>query len=79
MRKKKTRPYPQPPLRRALAGEVLGTYLLVLFGTGSVASAVLSGAQVGLWQVAAVWGFGVTPERSFTGRAGHCRIWKASN
>ena len=49
-----------PPMRRALVGEVLGTYLLVLFGTGSVASAVLSGAQVGLWQVAAVWGFGVT-------------------
>ena len=48
-----------PAMRRALAGEVLGTYLLVLFGTGSVASAVLSGAQVGLWQVAAVWGFGV--------------------
>ena len=51
---------PQPNMSRALAGEVLGTYLLVLFGTGSVASAVLSGAQVGLWQVAAVWGFGVT-------------------
>ena len=51
---------PQPDMSSALAGEVLGTYLLVLFGTGSVASAVLSGAQVGLWQVAAVWGFGVT-------------------
>ena len=51
---------PQPNMSSALAGEVLGTYLLVLFGTGSVASAVLSGAQVGLWQVAAVWGFGVT-------------------
>lgn len=51
---------PQSNLSRALAGEMLGTYLLVLFGTGSVASAVLSGAQVGLWQVAAVWGFGVT-------------------
>ena len=51
---------PQPNMSIALAGEVLGTYLLVLFGTGSVASAVLSGAQVGLWQVAAVWGFGVT-------------------
>lgn len=50
----------QPPMSRALAGEVLGTYLLVLFGTGAVASAVLSGTQVGLWQVAAVWGFGVT-------------------
>jgi MIP family channel proteins len=49
-----------PPLRRALAGEVVGTYLLVLFGTGAVAAAVLTGAQVGLWQVAVVWGVGVT-------------------
>jgi glycerol uptake facilitator protein len=49
-----------PPLRRALIGEALGTYLLVLFGTGAVAAAVLTGAQVGLWQVAVVWGFGVT-------------------
>jgi glycerol uptake facilitator protein len=47
-------------LPRALAGEILGTYLLVLFGTGSVAAAVLTSAQVGLWQVAVVWGFGVT-------------------
>jgi glycerol uptake facilitator-like aquaporin len=29
----------QPPLAGALAGEPLGTYLLVLFGTGSVATA----------------------------------------
>jgi glycerol uptake facilitator protein len=49
-----------PPLRQALAGEAVGTYLLVLFGTGSVAAAVLTGAQMGLWQVAVVWGFGVT-------------------
>src|SRR5438046_4125761 len=48
-----------PELRPALIGEALGTYLLVLFGTGSVAAAVLTGAQVGLWQVAVVWGFGV--------------------
>ncbi len=44
----------------ALIGETLGTFLLVLFGTGSVACAVLSGALQGLWQVAVVWGFGVT-------------------
>jgi hypothetical protein len=31
-------------LPRALAGEILGTYLLVLFGTGSVAAAVLTSA-----------------------------------
>ncbi|MGQ4807647.1 Propanediol diffusion facilitator [Candidatus Entotheonellaceae bacterium PAL068K] len=49
-----------PCLGRALIGEILGTYLLVLFGTGSVAAAVLTGAQQGLWQVAVVWGFGVT-------------------
>ena len=47
-------------LRDALVAEVCGTFLLVLFGTGVVATAVLTGAQVGLWQVAAVWGFGVT-------------------
>src|SRR5687768_1603377 len=48
------------PLRRALVGELIGTYLLILFGTGVVASAVLTGAQVGLWQVAVVWGLAVT-------------------
>src|SRR3712207_2295978 len=47
-------------LKAALVGEVLGTFLLVLFGTGSVACAVLTGALQGLWQVAVVWGFGVT-------------------
>ena len=46
--------------RSTLVGEVLGTFLLVLFGTGSVACAVLTGALQGLWQVAVVWGFGVT-------------------
>ena len=45
--------------RRYLA-EIVGTFLLVLFGTGAVASAVLTGAMSGLWQVAVVWGFGVT-------------------
>lgn len=45
---------------RVYLAEVVGTFLLVLFGTGSVAAAVLTGAQVGLWQVAVVWGFGVT-------------------
>ena len=48
------------PLLSACMAEMLGTFILVLFGTGSVAAAVFTGAQVGLWQVAAVWGFGVT-------------------
>jgi len=46
-------------LGRACVAEVVGTFLLVLFGTGSVAAAVMTGGQVGLWQVAVVWGFGV--------------------
>ena len=46
-------------LAKVMAAETLGTFLLVLFGTGSVAASVFTGAQMGLWQVAAVWGFGV--------------------
>lgn len=33
---------------------------MVLFGIGSVSAAAISGAQQGLWQVAVVWGFGVS-------------------
>ncbi|MDO9443900.1 MAG: aquaporin [Dehalococcoidia bacterium] len=50
----------EPTLARACVAEAVGTFLMVLFGTGSVAAAVLTGAQVGVWQVAVVWGFGVT-------------------
>ena len=49
-----------PPRLHPYVAEVIGTFILVLFGTGSVAAAVLTDAQVGLWQVAVVWGFGVT-------------------
>jgi glycerol uptake facilitator protein len=45
---------------RACVGELIGTYILVFFGCGSVMSAVITGAQVGLWQVAVVWGFGIS-------------------
>ena len=48
------------PLFSACLAETLGTFVLVLFGIGSVAAAVFTDAQVGLWQVAVVWGFGVT-------------------
>ena len=47
-------------LLHACIAETIGTFLLVLFGIGSVAAAVLTDAQIGLWQVAVVWGFGVT-------------------
>ncbi|MBI4849668.1 MAG: aquaporin [Nitrospirae bacterium] len=41
-------------------GEMFGTFILVFFGCGSVAVTVLFSAHVGLFQIAAVWGVGVT-------------------
>jgi glycerol uptake facilitator protein len=41
-------------------GELLGTFLLTFFGCGVVAATVLFGAHSGLFQVAGVWGIGVT-------------------
>jgi glycerol uptake facilitator protein len=40
--------------------EMIGTFILVFFGTGAVHAAVLTGAQQGLWQVATVWGIAVS-------------------
>jgi glycerol uptake facilitator protein len=40
-------------------GEFFGTFLLVFFGCGSIAASVLTGAQVGIFQVAIVWGLGI--------------------
>jgi glycerol uptake facilitator protein len=41
-------------------GETLGTFLIVLFGCGSVAVSVLFGAYQGIMQIALAWGLGVT-------------------
>jgi glycerol uptake facilitator protein len=41
-------------------GESLGTFILVFFGCGSIAVSVLFSAYQGLFQIAAVWGIGVT-------------------
>lgn len=49
----------KPTLLQAAFAEVLGTFLLILFGCGAVHSAVLTGAQAGLWQVAIVWGVAI--------------------
>lgn len=45
---------------RDFAGEFLGTFLLVLFGCGSVAVSVLFGAHQGLFQIGIIWGVGVS-------------------
>jgi glycerol uptake facilitator protein len=46
-------------LTRACCAELLGTFVLVFFGVGVVHTAVLTGAQSGLWQVALVWAIAV--------------------
>jgi len=46
--------------QKELIGETLGTFILVLFGCGSVAVSVLFGAYQGLMQIALAWGIGVT-------------------
>ncbi len=45
---------------REFIGEALGTFLLVLFGCGSVAVSVLFNAHRGLMEIALAWGIGVT-------------------
>jgi glycerol uptake facilitator-like aquaporin len=42
-----------------IQGEVLGTFLLVFFGCGAVATSVAMDAPVGLFQVAITWGLGL--------------------
>jgi glycerol uptake facilitator protein len=42
-----------------IVGEFVGTFLLVFFGCGSVCAAVTTGAEVGVFQVAIVWGLGI--------------------
>lgn len=41
-------------------GELIGTFILVAIGCSTVAGAVIFNAFSGLWQVAMVWGAGVT-------------------
>ena len=48
-------------------GEYFGTFLLVFFGCGSVCAAVTTGAQVGVFQVAIVWGLGIATAIYLTG------------
>ena len=73
-----TRPEPPPhvsaeveiaraPLPKWAIGEFFGTFLLVFFGCGSVCTAVTTGAQVGIFQVAIVWGIGIATAIYLTG------------
>jgi len=44
---------------RQCVAELIGTFILVFFGVGSVQAAVLTGAQSGIWQVGVVWGVAI--------------------
>ena len=50
-----------------VVGEFVGTFLLVFFGCGSVCVDVTTGALVGLFQVAIVWGVGIAMAIYLTG------------
>lgn len=54
-------------LPKWVVGEFFGTFLLVFFGCGSVCAAVLTGAQVGIFQIAIVWGIGIAIAIHLTG------------
>lgn len=54
---------------RWFLGELVGTFLLVFFGCGSVATAVAMDVPVGLFQVAIVWGLGLTAAIFVTARS----------
>jgi len=47
-------------MKRQLLGEFIGTAIIVIFGCGSVASAILFDSFNGLFQIAMVWCAGVT-------------------
>ncbi len=55
-------------LPRWFYSELLGTFLLVFFGCGSVAVAVTMGSLVGVFQVAIVWGLGLSVAIFLTAR-----------
>ncbi|MEO0794432.1 MAG: aquaporin [Verrucomicrobiota bacterium] len=57
----------KPKIPAWFRGELIGTYLLVFFGLGSVAIEVAFGGQFGLFGVAMLWGLGLMVAISVTG------------
>ena len=64
----------QPGLFRASVSEAVGTFILAMFGLGSLHTAILTSAQVGIGQVAAVWGIGVALAIFATGAVGGAHL-----
>lgn len=55
-----TSPLISKSLFREMLAELVGTFLIVFIGTGSVSSAIFTDSLVGLFQIAAVWIIAVT-------------------
>ncbi len=53
-------PFISKKLFREMIAELIGTFLIVFVGTGSVASAIFTDSLVGLFQIASVWIIAVT-------------------
>jgi glycerol uptake facilitator protein len=45
--------------KKVVLGEFIGTFIMVLFGCGAVATSVLYNSHSGLFQIALIWGFAV--------------------
>ncbi|MCC5911368.1 MAG: aquaporin family protein [Clostridiaceae bacterium] len=54
-------------LKGELISEFIGSFILLFFGAGSVATLVLKGAEYNIWDVSLIWGLGVTMAIYVTG------------
>lgn len=57
----------EPSLLNQCIAEFIGTALLIMFGTGAVASLVLTGANFGQWEMSITWGMAVALAVYITG------------
>ncbi len=61
-------------MKKELAGEFLGTFVLVLIGLSSIVAAEFKGWLNELWQVAFVWGIGVSLAIYLTRKYSHSHL-----
>jgi len=61
-------------MKKELAGEFLGTFILVFIGLSSIVAAEMLGWLNALWQVALVWGVGVTTAIYLTRAYSHSHL-----
>ena len=53
------------------ACEVIGTFIMVFLGLGIVAATITSDATTGIFQIAAVWGLGLTTRNVASANSRH--------